>query len=60
MTAAAIICGLCDRPARVSCWGGECVYLDGSSLICPNWQKKSDEIAGLDPEEEERWRRMHR
>lgn len=44
-------CPTCGRPGKARCEGGEMVYDDGSSRVCPNWNKKLDEIGGMTPEE---------
>ncbi len=38
-------------------------YADGSSRVCPNWNKRLDEIGGMTPEEadeQDRLRAMFR
>lgn len=45
------------------CEGGEMYYMDGSSRVCPNWNKRLDEIGGMTPEEAdaaENYRRQFR
>ena len=51
MQAAERACGLCGREARRNCWQGEMQYDDGSSRVCPNWNKRLDEVGGMTPEE---------
>jgi hypothetical protein len=45
------------------CEMGEMHYDDGSSRVCPNWNKRLDEINGMSPEEAdaaEAYRRLFR
>lgn len=44
-------CPTCGRPGLRRCWQGEIEYDDGASSVCPNWNKKLDEIGGMTPEE---------
>lgn len=53
-------CQQCGRPGKARCEGGEMVYLDGSSRICPNWSLKLDEIGGMTPEKAEEQARFDR
>lgn len=46
-------CAICNRPWLKPCYRGEMEYIDGSSYICPNWNKKLDEIGGMTQEEAE-------
>jgi hypothetical protein len=47
------VCSLCDRPWKPRCEHGELIYKDGSSRVCPNWNKHLDEIGGMTREEAE-------
>lgn len=53
MTDTPATCSLCHRPRRLRCEQGEMSYSDGSSLICPNWNIRLDEIDGMTTEEAE-------
>ena len=44
-------CATCRREYLPRCESGEFNYDDGSSRICPNWNKRLDEIGGMTPEE---------
>lgn len=44
-------CPHCGREILARCEHGEMWYVDGSSRICPNWNKKLDEIGGMTPKE---------
>lgn len=52
-------CGMCGQTDRPNCIAGTLVYDDGSTRECPGWTRKSDEMAGLDPDEEARRRSMY-
>lgn len=45
------ICSTCKRPHMKRCEMGEMYYSDGSSRVCPNWNKRLDEISGMTPKE---------
>jgi len=44
-------CRLCGREKKPRCETGEMVYSDGSWAICPNWNKRLDEIGGMTSQE---------
>ena len=56
-------CPTCKRPHMKRCEMGEMHYDDGSSRVCPNWNKRLDEIGGMTPKEAddaENYRRLFR
>jgi hypothetical protein len=40
-------CSTCKHEYIPRCEGGEFNYMDGSSRVCPNWNKRLDEICGI-------------
>lgn len=40
-------CPYCKQPPRSNCWGGELEYEDGSSRVCPGWNRRLDIIGGM-------------
>ena len=44
-------CSYCKQPVRTNCRGGDLEYLDGSSRVCPEWNRQLDIIGGMTLEE---------